>query len=86
MLPASIADLALDLAPTVLAGAELASREVVRFDAELGGEIAPFASVLLRSESAASSQIEKSHRLSTRNRRGRVARRKSQAERGPGCR
>lgn len=28
------------------------------FDAELGGEIAPFAAVLLRSESAASSQIE----------------------------
>ncbi|AKK30729.1 Fic family protein [Mycobacterium sp. EPa45] len=56
--PASIADLALDLAPSVLAGAESASREVARFDAELGGEIAPFASVLLRSESAASSQIE----------------------------
>ena len=56
--PASIADLALDLSPSVLADAESASREIARFDAELGGEIAPFASVLLRSESAASSQIE----------------------------
>ncbi len=56
--PASIADVALDLPPSVLAGAEAASREIARFDAELGGEIAPFASVLLRSESAASSQIE----------------------------
>ncbi|BBY62118.1 hypothetical protein MHEL_03610 [Mycolicibacterium helvum] len=45
--PASIADPALDLPPSVLADAESASRE-----------IAPFASVLLRSESAASSQIE----------------------------
>lgn len=56
--PANIEDLALDLAPSVLADAELASREIARFDAELGGEIAPFGSVLLRSESAASSQIE----------------------------
>lgn len=56
--PASIADLGLDLPPSVLAEAESASREITRFDAELGGEIAPFAAVLLRSESAASSQIE----------------------------
>lgn len=56
--PTTIADLALDLSPSVLADAESASREMTRFDAELGGEIAPFASVLLRSESAASSQIE----------------------------
>ena len=56
--PASIADLVLDLPPSVLADAESASREITRFDAELGGEIAPFAAVLLRSESAASSQIE----------------------------
>ncbi|TGD85143.1 Fic family protein [Mycolicibacterium sp. CH28] len=58
--PATIADLVLDLPPSVLADAESASREIARFDAELGGEIAPFASVLLRSESAASSQIENS--------------------------
>lgn len=56
--PATIADLALALPPSVLAEADSASREITRFDAELGGEIAPFAAVLLRSESAASSQIE----------------------------
>jgi Fic family protein len=56
--PAAIADLTLDLPPAVLAEAEAASREITRFDAELGGEVAPFAAVLLRSESAASSQIE----------------------------
>jgi Fic family protein len=42
----------------VFADAESASYEITRFDAELGGEIAPLAAVLLRSESAASSQIE----------------------------
>lgn len=56
--PASIAGLTLDQSATVLAEAEAASREITRFDAELGGEVAPFAAVLLRSESAASSQIE----------------------------
>jgi Fic family protein len=56
--PASIEDLVLDLPPSVFAQAESASQEIARFDAELGGEIAPFATVLLRSESAASSQIE----------------------------
>ena len=40
------------------ASAEEAAAEVARFDAELGYEIAPFAAVLLRSESAASSKIE----------------------------
>lgn len=35
-----------------------ASAEVARFDADLGAELAPFASVLLRSESASSSMIE----------------------------
>ena len=56
--PADIADLVLDLSPSVIADAEHASNEIARFDAELGGETAPFAAVLLRSESAASSQIE----------------------------
>lgn len=56
--PATIADLTLDLPPAVLAEAEAAGREIARFDAELGSEVAPFAAVLLRSESAASSQIE----------------------------
>src|ERR1700709_1930494 len=55
---AHIADLTVNLPPDVLADAEAASREVARFDAELGGEIAPFSSVLLRTESAASSNIE----------------------------
>ncbi|MBI3217549.1 MAG: Fic family protein [Mycobacterium sp.] len=58
VVPARIADVVLDLPSSVLAGSESASREIARFDAELGGEIAPFAAVLLRSESAASSQIE----------------------------
>ncbi|CAN5642327.1 Fic family protein [soil metagenome] len=56
--PADIADLDLDLPRSVLAEADSASREIARFDAELGGEIGPFAAVLLRSESAVSSQIE----------------------------
>lgn len=56
--PAPIADVTVELTPSVLTDAESASHEITRFDAELGGEIAPFAAVLLRSESAASSQIE----------------------------
>ncbi len=56
--PTRIADLVLDLPPSALADAESAGHEITRFDAELGGEIAPFAAVLLRSESAASSEIE----------------------------
>ncbi|HXR21704.1 MAG TPA: Fic family protein [Acidimicrobiales bacterium] len=35
-----------------------ATAEIARFDTEMGSEIAPFASILLRSESAASSKIE----------------------------
>ena len=46
------------LAADVLALAEEASVEIARFDAELGAEVAPFATVLLRSESATSSMIE----------------------------
>lgn len=56
--PATIADVAVDLPPDVAAASTDAAQEVARFDAELGGEIAPFSAVLLRSESAASSQIE----------------------------
>lgn len=37
---------------------DLAERELARFDAELGGRVASFAPVLLRSEAASSSQIE----------------------------
>lgn len=42
----------------IVALAEEATVEITRFDAELGAEVAPFASVLLRSESASSSMIE----------------------------
>ncbi|MCV7255017.1 Fic family protein [Mycobacterium hackensackense] len=55
---APIADLAVTAVSAVLADADDASREITRFDAELGSEIAPFAALLLRSESAASSRIE----------------------------
>jgi Fic family protein len=53
-----IADRGLSLPSRVLALAEEASAEIARFDVELGFEVAPFASVLLRSESASSSMIE----------------------------
>ncbi|MEB3070624.1 Fic family protein [[Mycobacterium] vasticus] len=55
---ADIAELELVLPSSVHAEAADASQEIARFDAELGTDIAPFASVLLRSESAASSRIE----------------------------
>jgi len=50
----------LDYAPSqqVAAAAEDAATEIARFDTELGGEIAPFSAILLRSESTASSNIE----------------------------
>jgi len=57
-LPPQIATLPLHLPSETLTASSDAAQEVARFDAELGGEIAPFAAVLLRSESAASSQIE----------------------------
>ncbi|MFZ0905115.1 MAG: Fic family protein [Mycobacterium sp.] len=57
-IPADIADLQVALPAGVLADAEEASNEIARFDAELGHEVAPFSSVLLRTESAASSNIE----------------------------
>ena len=57
-IPPLVAELPVSLPPEVVAHSSDAASEVARFDAELGGEIAPFASVLLRSESAASSRIE----------------------------
>lgn len=54
----AIADLPVSVSSSVAAEAEEAAMELRAFDAELGGAIAPFAMVLLRSESAASSQIE----------------------------
>jgi len=61
--PTEIADRAVNLDPGTLAAADDARAEISRFDAELsqvlpGTEIAPLASVLLRTESASSSQIE----------------------------
>ncbi len=53
-----IAGQGLVLPSEVSAEAEDAATEIARFDAGMGGEIAPFGAVLLRSESAASSQIE----------------------------
>jgi Fic family protein len=53
-----IAELTPRLPVAVASLAEEASIEIARFDAELGAEVAPFASVLLRSESASSSLIE----------------------------
>jgi Fic family protein len=47
-----------DLSGETAAHCEDAAQEIIRFDTELGGEIAPFSAVLMRSESAASSEIE----------------------------
>lgn len=61
--PAAIASLAPEVDAVALAAADDARAEISRFDAELstmlpGSEIAPLAAVLLRTESASSSQIE----------------------------
>jgi len=62
-IPASIASAAALIDPVALAASDDARAEISRFDAELtnmlpGIEIAPLAAVLLRTESASSSQIE----------------------------
>jgi Fic family protein len=54
----SIAGLSPTLPGPLAAQVDDAAAEVARFDAETGGELAPFSSVLLRSESASSSMIE----------------------------
>src|SRR5690348_16771199 len=56
--PPDIAGQPVDLPAETLAAADEASQAVARFDVDMGGEIAPYGVVLLRSESAASSQIE----------------------------
>lgn len=53
-----IAEAELHLPSATAAAADDAAADIARFDAEMGHEIAPFASLLLRSESAASSKIE----------------------------
>jgi Fic family protein len=57
-IPAPIAEAPFDLSPEVLAEADDASAALVRFDAEITHFPAPFSAVLLRTESASSSQIE----------------------------
>ncbi|GAB98341.1 Fic family protein [Kineosphaera limosa] len=56
--PARIADAGIELASALAADADEATIELARFDAGMGGELAPFSAVLLRSEAASSSQIE----------------------------
>ena len=56
--PAFISNATMDISSTLAAHIEEASNEIVRFDAEMGMEIAPYGAVLLRSESTASSRIE----------------------------
>jgi len=53
-----IADLEVRLPRSTAAAAEEASALIRDFDVEVGGERAPFAAILLRSEAASSSQIE----------------------------
>lgn len=56
--PPLIAKQPLALPQSVLAAADDASQELARFDAEVGVITAPFASILLRTESASSSEVE----------------------------
>ena len=56
--PPMIATVTPQLASDIVELSRKASFEIARFDSELGAEIGPFASILLRSESASSSQIE----------------------------
>jgi Fic family protein len=57
-LPPLIARADVALAPETLAAADEASHALARFDAEAGSFVAPFPAILLRSESASSSEVE----------------------------
>ncbi|MGO3148272.1 MAG: Fic family protein [Leucobacter sp.] len=57
-IPASIATAQVSLPAETIALADDASQELARFDAEVGMFTAPFTSILLRSESASSSEVE----------------------------
>lgn len=57
-LPPLISRLTVALESDVLAAADDASHALARFDAEAGAIAAPFAAILLRTESAASSEVE----------------------------
>lgn len=56
--PANIANLTVEIEADTETICREASTEITRFDSELGSEIGPFATILLRSESASSSEIE----------------------------
>ena len=57
-IPIKIAGLDVPVSGELSAAMDEASVEIARFDEQMGPDIAPFAALLLRSESAASSQIE----------------------------
>ena len=57
-IPAQIRDVRYSMPSVLAAAVDDASREIARFDEQSGAVLAPFASLLLRSEAAASSQIE----------------------------
>lgn len=56
--PGLIRRVPVSVSTDVLAQVEEAAAEIARFDAEMGADLAPFAALLLRSESSASSRIE----------------------------
>src|SRR4051794_11392016 len=57
-IPADIAGVAdVPLTPSTRALATEAATEIARFDQEVGADLAPFSSILLRTESVASSRI-----------------------------
>lgn len=57
-IPATICHVSLQLSSSIAADVEDATAAIIRFDAELGSDIAAFRPLLLRLESMASSQIE----------------------------
>ncbi|TAJ48530.1 MAG: Fic family protein [Herbiconiux sp.] len=57
-IPAFIRDQPVDLTSEILALADDATSELTRFDAEVGTLAAPFSAILLRTESASSSEVE----------------------------
>ncbi|KJC64288.1 Fic family protein [Agreia bicolorata] len=57
-MPPFVAGLPVSLPADLVASSEDAARELTRFDADIGTLAAPFASILLRTESASSSEVE----------------------------
>lgn len=57
-IPARVADAALDLPPDIAAQLTTAEEALRQFDASMSRDLSPYASLLLRSEAASSSQIE----------------------------